>query len=88
MYPFNPHHAPIGNVVVPVTSSVLTSASAKLSGQGPFRFLYVNTSTTFSITFLDDSTCSFNDVAKGTFFWAQGEFIHSIATATALFVFK
>lgn len=88
MNPFNQQHAPIGWKSVPVTASVITSASALAGGLGPFRFLFVQTSTSLSITHYDGSTCSFNDVPKGTYLWVQGEFVHAIGTATALFVLK
>lgn len=82
--PFNPNHAPIGWKGVPVTASVATLASAKTAGLGPFRFLFLQTSTSFSVTHFDGTTCSYNDIPKGSYLWVQGEFIHAIATATAI----
>lgn len=83
---FNPQIAPIALKSVLVTASVLTSASAAAAGLGPFRFLFMQTSATLSITHFDGTTSSFNDV-KGVL-WVGGEFVHAIATATSIFAMK
>lgn len=85
---FDPHQAPIGLKSIPVTASVLTSASAKAAGLGPFRFLFIQTSTTFSVTHSDGTTCSYNDLPAGSYLWVQGEFVHAIGSATSLFAIK
>lgn len=83
---FDPHLAAIALKAIPVTASVATSASAMVAGLGPFRFLFLQTSSSFSITQFDGTTCSFNDV-KGNL-WVGGAFVHAISTATALFVMR
>lgn len=85
---FDPNFAPTGVLSVLVTASVLTSTSAKAAQLGPFRGIYVNTTTSFTITQQDNSTVSYNAMPQGTTLWVAGEFVSAIATATALYVLK
>lgn len=85
----DPNYSPIGAKAVPVTASVLTSASAVAAGLGPFSFVYVNATASLAITFYDGTTCTFDAVQPNSYLWTQGEFIHSIAsTSGTLFVMK
>lgn len=84
----DPNYSPIGAKAVPVTASVLTSASAVAAGLGPFSFVYVKSTSSISITFYDGTTCTFDSVDPNSYLWVQGEFVHAIGTATALFVMK
>lgn len=85
---YDPNFAPTAILAVLVTASVATSASAALAQLGPFRGIYIQTSTSFTIAQSDGSTVAFNDMPKGTTLWIAGEFISAIATATAVFALK
>ena len=88
MSTYDPNFTPTAALAVLVTSSVSTSASAAATQQGPFRGVYINTSTSFTMVGINDANVAFNDIGKGTVLWVAGKFINVIATATAIFVLK
>ena len=85
---YDPNFTPTAEIAILVTASVLTSASAKAAGLGPFRGLYINTSTSFTVAHSNDTSVSYNDFGKGSYLWVAGEFLSAISTATAIYALK
>lgn len=81
----NKNHAPVALTFVVVSVSVSSQASAAAAGIGPFRGLYIITSTTFSINGQNGQIIPIDNAAKNTFIWIEGAFIGAIATATSIY---
>lgn len=81
----NKLHAPVAQAFAVVSVSVSSQTSAAAAGVGPFRGLYIITSTTFTITGQNGLTMPLDNVAKNTFLWIEGSFISAIATATSIY---
>lgn len=85
---FEPNFAPTAALAVNVSAAVSSSASAAAAQLGPFRGLYINTSTSFTMVQIDNTSVSFNDVPKGTTLWLAGKYVNVLATATAAYALK
>lgn len=81
----NKHLPPVALTFVVVSVSVSSQASAQAAGIGPFRGLYIITSTTFSINGQNGQILPMDNIAKNTFIWIEGSFIGAIVTATSIY---
>lgn len=82
----NPQFSNVAMLIVPVTASVSTVASAKISQVGPFRGLFLRSTASFTLNGIDGNDVLFDAVPPG-FFWVQGNFLSVIATATATLIY-
>ena len=79
MFPYDkPTHAPVA-----IDYSVIVSVSSSGSSKG-FRGLYLNASSSLTITSRTGNEVFFNDVRPGATLWVSGAFINVIHTAVTV----
>ncbi len=83
----NPNHAVVAQDFFLVSVSVSSSASAIAAGVGPFRGLFVNATTSFTIAGPSGNSMRVDALQANTFLWVQGAFLSAIVSVSTTAIF-